>query len=148
MLDSGDGVTHAVPVFEGFSMPHAIQRIDVAGRDVTESLQVHLRKAGYHLQTSAEKEVVRMIKEKCCYVALNPVKEEAALGASHETEEFKLPDGNTVKVSAVFWLICLTTQVPAERRSRIVRLPVSLVHATNSSARSASARRRSCSTRS
>lgn len=77
-------------------MPHAIRRIDVAGRDVTENLQMQLRKAGYHLQTTAEKEVVRMIKEKCCYIAANPVKEEAA---SREDEEFKLPDGNTVKVS-------------------------------------------------
>ncbi|MCO5563113.1 hypothetical protein L7F22_016749 [Adiantum nelumboides] len=53
-------------------MPLAIRRIDVAGRDVTDALQTHLRRAGYNLHTSAEKEVVRMIKEKCCYIAMNP----------------------------------------------------------------------------
>ncbi|KDN36134.1 putative centractin [Tilletiaria anomala UBC 951] len=98
VLDSGDGVTHAVPVFEGFSMPHAVRRIDVAGWDVTENLQAQLRKAGYHLHTTAEKEVVRMMKEKCCYIATNPAKEEANVSASHDAEEFKLPDGNSVKL--------------------------------------------------
>ena len=98
MLDSGDGVTHAVPVYEGFSMPHAVRRVDVAGRDVTEHLQLLLRKAGYHFQTSAEKEVVRMIKEKACYVALNPAKEEKESGG--RGEDFKLPDGNTLRVRA------------------------------------------------
>jgi centractin len=97
VLDSGDGVTHAVPVYEGFSMPNAIRRVDVAGRDVTENLQTHLRKAGYHLHTSAEKELVRVIKEKCCYVALNPSKEEKDI---KEHEEFKLPDGNTLRLGA------------------------------------------------
>lgn len=100
MLDSGDGVTHAVPVFEGFSMPHAIRRVDVAGRDVTEHLQLLLRKAGYHLHTSAEKEVVRMTKEKVCYVALNPSKEEKDAGG--KGEDFKLPDGNTIRVRRAY----------------------------------------------
>lgn len=97
VLDSGDGVTHAVPVFEGFSMPHAIRRVDVAGRDVTDYLQLLLRKSGYHLHTTAEKEVVRMIKEKTCYVAQSPSKEEkdAQLGRG---EEFKLPDGNVIRL--------------------------------------------------
>lgn len=97
VLDSGDGVTHAVPVYEGFSMPHAVRRVDVAGRDVTEHLQLLLRKSGYHLHTSAEKEVVRMTKEKVCYVALNPAKEEKEAGG--RGEEFKLPDGNAIRVS-------------------------------------------------
>lgn len=101
VLDSGDGVTHAVPVYEGFSMPHAIRRVDVAGRDVTYNLQMLLRRSGFNLTTSAELEVVRTIKEKCCYVALNPQKEEkeaASRGDNARKEEFKLPDGNTIRV--------------------------------------------------
>jgi len=98
VLDSGDGVTHSVPVFEGFSMPHAIRRIDIAGRDVTDHLQLLLRKAGHNLYTTAEKEVVRTIKEKCCYVAANPAKEEKDLAGRYE--EFKLPDGSNVQLGS------------------------------------------------
>ncbi|KZZ93453.1 actin CyI [Ascosphaera apis ARSEF 7405] len=76
VLDSGDGVSHAVPVFEGFAMPNSIRRIDIAGRDVTEHLQLLLRKSGYVFHTSAEKEIVRMIKEKTSYVAFDPKREE------------------------------------------------------------------------
>jgi centractin len=72
VLDSGDGVTHVVPVYEGLAIPHAIQRIDVAGRAVTQQLQMLLRRQGYHFQTSAEFEIVRQIKEQCCMVAFNP----------------------------------------------------------------------------
>ena len=103
MLDSGDGVSHAVPVYEGFAMPSSIRRIDVAGRDVTEHMQLLLRKSGYVFHTSAEKEVVRMIKEKTGYVALDPKKEEkewsANLGrAESKSVEYTLPDGNKMKV--------------------------------------------------
>ncbi|AAW40772.1 actin ii (centractin-like protein), putative [Cryptococcus deneoformans JEC21] len=96
VLDSGDGVTHAVPVFEGFSMPHAVRRIDLAGRDITDHLQLLLRKAGHNLHTSAEKEVVRTIKEKTCYLALNPAKVEKDQGGAWE--EFKLPDGKVIQL--------------------------------------------------
>lgn len=104
VLDAGDGVSHAVPVYEGFAIPNSIRRIDVAGRDVTEHLQTLLRKSGYIFHTSAEKEVVRMIKEKTGFVALDPRKEEKewqATGGRQEGKsvEYVLPDGQKLKVS-------------------------------------------------
>ena len=107
VLDAGDGVSHAVPVYEGFSMPSSIRRIDVAGRDVTEHMQLLLRKSGYVFHTSAEKEVVRMIKEKTTYVAADPKKEEkewaATVGrADSKAVDYVLPDGNKVKVIYCF----------------------------------------------
>lgn len=103
VLDAGDGVSHAVPVYEGFAIPNSIRRIDVAGRDVTEHLQTLLRKSGYIFHTSAEKEVVRMIKEKTSYVALDPKKEEKdwlTAGGRQEGKmvEYALPDGQKLKV--------------------------------------------------
>jgi len=102
VLDSGDGVTHAVPIFEGFALPHTIMRIDLAGRDITEYLQLLLRKSGYYFYTSAEKEVVRSIKETACYVAFDPSKEEELLdsdkSAKPATHKYKLPDGNQIEI--------------------------------------------------
>lgn len=102
MLDSGDGVSHAVPVYEGFAMPSSIRRIDVAGRDITEYLQMLLRKSGYIFHTSAEKEVVRHIKEAACYITRDPKREEKEwASAKHDPNkqfEYTLPDGSKLKV--------------------------------------------------
>ncbi|EGF82404.1 hypothetical protein BATDEDRAFT_29486 [Batrachochytrium dendrobatidis JAM81] len=98
VLDVGDGVTHAVPVYEGFAITNAVRRIDVAGRDITEYLQLLLRKSGYHFHTSAEMEVVRIIKEKACYFSLNPAKEEKS--TNNRADAFVLPDGRTIKLGS------------------------------------------------
>jgi len=101
VLDSGDGVTHAVPVYEGFALPHAVMRADVAGRDVTEHLMLQLRRTGHVFHTSAEREVVRQIKEQECYVAFNRQKEEQV---EHEKtsaqQNFRLPDGTQIALGA------------------------------------------------
>ena len=115
VIDSGDGVTHSVPVYEGFAIPPAIRRIDIAGRDVTEHLQLLLRKAGATFHTSAEKEIVRTIKEKMCYVAEDPRKEEKEWGGvpgsgsgglHNKGQEYALPDGRKIKVRPIKLPVC------------------------------------------
>ncbi|MFQ5819708.1 MAG: actin, cytoplasmic 2 [Candidatus Heimdallarchaeota archaeon] len=99
VVDSGDGVTHIVPIYEGFAIPHAIARVDLGGRDLTEYLRRLLRQRGHSLTSSAEKEIVRDIKERLCYVALDPEKElKLAEKVSGMEKQYTLPDGETISI--------------------------------------------------
>ena len=102
VLDSGDGVSHTVPIYEGYSIPQAILRLDIAGRHLTDWMVKLLNtESGHSLTTSAEREVVKDIKEKHSYAALDYEEEVKKAKTSSEVQvEYQLPDGEVIKINA------------------------------------------------
>ncbi len=101
VCDSGDGVTHTVPIYEGFSIPHAVSRIQLAGRDLTQFMAKLLTERGHNFTSSAELQIVMDIKEKTAFVALDY---EAALKQAQDSssleKNYELPDGKVITIGS------------------------------------------------
>lgn len=121
VIDGGDGVTHIVPSFEGFALPTSIKRMDIAGRDITDQLVHHIRRTtGVSFKSSSEFEIVRDIKEKCCFISKDPTRDEKLFSTAAYSHyltsttpstikspegtdlisNYKLPDGHNLQLGA------------------------------------------------
>lgn len=99
VVDSGDGVSHVVPVWEGAKMPELVCRLNVAGRHITKYLVKLLQVSGYAFNRSADLETVRQIKEKLCYVGYDlNVEKQLAIETTTLIKKYELPDGRVIKV--------------------------------------------------
>ncbi len=99
VCESGDGVTQAAPIYEGFYIPHAVAKIQIGGRDLTQFMQKLLLERKIKLTSYAELEIVRDIKEKLCFVAQDY---DEALKKSQSSSEYdknyELPDGRVITI--------------------------------------------------
>lgn len=61
LLDAGDGVTHCIPVYQGFVLTNQVGRLNIAGRHLTSYLIKLLFARGYAFNSTADFELVREI---------------------------------------------------------------------------------------
>ena len=95
----GDSGISVVPVYEGYGLPHGVRTSDVGGRATTDFLTKICTERGFSFTTTSERDIVRDVKEKLCYVALDFEAEMRAAAQSSALEQtYELPDGQSIVI--------------------------------------------------
>ncbi|KAJ5073820.1 actin [Anaeramoeba ignava] len=99
VIEIGDGVTHSVPIYESYVLNHSVLRMDIAGRDLTDYLMKIMTERGYAFTTAYEREIIKDVKEKLCYVSLDFYEEMELSYISNTPEKnYELPDGSIITI--------------------------------------------------
>ena len=107
VVDSGDGVSHTVPVFEGFTLPHAVEKMEIAGRVLTDYMQKLLLECGHNMTSSSDFQILRDIKEKLCFIAQDySAEKEQAMKSSEHEKQYTLPDKVVITIPASVRMTC------------------------------------------
>jgi len=107
VIDSGHGVTHSVPIFDGYALYGSTLRINLAGWDLTDYLTKILSEKGYNFNTYNERNIVEDIKEKVCYVSLDFEGEIHQLKCEiSKNVTYEMPDGNVITLGPRVRFLC------------------------------------------
>jgi actin len=71
VLESGEGITHSIPIFEGFAIPYATIKLDIGGSDLTKYLINLFKDSGSNISENSYEEIFKLIKEKKCFVSFD-----------------------------------------------------------------------------
>eukprot|EP00746_Dinoflagellata_sp_MGD_P073172 gnl/MRDRNA2_/MRDRNA2_29705_c0_seq1.p1 gnl/MRDRNA2_/MRDRNA2_29705_c0~~gnl/MRDRNA2_/MRDRNA2_29705_c0_seq1.p1 ORF type:complete len:773 (-),score=164.10 gnl/MRDRNA2_/MRDRNA2_29705_c0_seq1:1659-3977(-) len=93
VISVGASVTHVVPVYEGYALPHAITRGTIGGRDLSDYLIKILTERGYSFTTTAERDIIKDVKERLGFAASNF---DAAMASGGLEKSYELPDGQCI----------------------------------------------------
>ncbi|XP_043968128.1 actin-5-like [Gambusia affinis] len=101
VMESGDGCSHAVPVYEGYALPHAVLRLNLGGADLKDYLMKLLNSRGFGFSSAGQREIINGVKEQLCFVVLDFDQEvKTAASSSSLDKTYKLPDGRDISIGA------------------------------------------------
>ncbi|XP_077718926.1 actin, gamma-enteric smooth muscle-like isoform X2 [Canis aureus] len=95
-IESGEGMTYFVPIIDGCALHQSTIQVDMAGQDLTLYLLKLLTNSGHSLVSTGDREYIRNVKEKCCYVALDFNKEKVKADCPSYAQKYQLPDGQEI----------------------------------------------------
>ncbi|KAH3767063.1 actin [Pelomyxa schiedti] len=100
VVETGDGVTHTVPICDGSPLNHAVLRLELAGRDLTDYMvRMLAEERGYSLSNTCPT-TIDDVKEKLGYVPLGYEAEMEAYSPSSSfavlESVYELPDGEVI----------------------------------------------------